>query len=430
MRLFMRGKIWYCWFYIDGKQTQRSTRTGNRKAAELCARKWERAAADPAHAATEAATLSDAIRLLLTERRAQASGGKRSEYTVTFYESKCGHLVRVLNERGESRLMDITAARVRAYITTRRSESASESTIHKELIALRSALRIAKEHGIWRGDIGEVIPSSFSPEYQPRERWLTRDELQRLLTKLEPDRAARIAFIVATGARWRETELARREDVARDRSSVRLRGTKTAGANRVVPIVGHDFHSLLVLAMKHANGADGVLFGPWTSPVLTLRRACRDAKIPVCTPNDLRRTTASWMIQADVPNHVVAKILGHKTTRMVDMVYGRVSLESLRDSLAKHLGGCNAGARQPAQLPQPTQPMQLGSGENSPQNSGDQCPGTESNRRHEDFQSSALWCVGQEKHRAKRITKRAGAMPVQEVRRTASATTTRKRARQ
>jgi hypothetical protein len=56
----------------------------------------ERDAADPAHAAAALASLTDALQLLLTQRREQVAAGRRSFVTVRFYEVKAGHLVRVL----------------------------------------------------------------------------------------------------------------------------------------------------------------------------------------------------------------------------------------------------------------------------------------------------------------------------------------------
>lgn len=43
------------------------------------------------------------------------------------------------------------------------------------------------------------------------------------------------------------------------------------------------------------------------------------------SPNDLRRTFASWLKQAGVDSMVVAKLLGHTTSRMVEMVYGHLN---------------------------------------------------------------------------------------------------------
>ena len=43
------------------------------------------------------------------------------------------------------------------------------------------------------------------------------------------------------------------------------------------------------------------------------------------SPNDLRRTFASWLKQAGVDSMVVAKLLGHTTSRMVELVYGHLN---------------------------------------------------------------------------------------------------------
>ena len=51
MRVFRRGKVWYCWFYENGVRVQRSTQCNDRRAAEARARELERDASDPAHAA-------------------------------------------------------------------------------------------------------------------------------------------------------------------------------------------------------------------------------------------------------------------------------------------------------------------------------------------------------------------------------------------
>jgi hypothetical protein len=61
------------------------------------------------------------------------------------------------------------------------------------------------------------------------------------------------------------------------------------------------------------------------------------------TPNDLRRTFASWLIQAGVSNRIVAALLGHTTTRMVDLIYGQLSDAALAQAIAKLPGRCDAG---------------------------------------------------------------------------------------
>lgn len=243
MRLFRRDGVWHCVFYGgDGKRHRRSTRCTDKAAAERVGRQLERDAADPAHAAAAKAKLTDAFTLLLNDRlsKAKANPPKASIKTVDFYRVKAGHWRRILEgedgELGPFPLAKLGPRHVDRFINQRRREGASEHTIHKELTTLRAALKLALRAGIWQGNVPEIVPSGFATGYEPRTRFLAPIELAKLLGELEPDRAARVAFIVATSACWNETERARRSHVAADCSSVFLDGTKRKQRRREVPI--------------------------------------------------------------------------------------------------------------------------------------------------------------------------------------------------
>jgi len=60
-RLTKRGLVWYAHVYESGIRRQVSTRCTDFKAAELALRHLERDLADPAHAAAQKASLSDAL---------------------------------------------------------------------------------------------------------------------------------------------------------------------------------------------------------------------------------------------------------------------------------------------------------------------------------------------------------------------------------
>ena len=51
------------------------------------------------------------------------------------------------------------------------------------------------------------------------------------------------------------------------------------------------------------------------------------------SPNDLRRTFASWLKQAQVDSFVVAQLLGHSSSRMVELVYGRLDAKTLEGAV-------------------------------------------------------------------------------------------------
>jgi integrase len=81
------------------------------------------------------------------------------------------------------------------------------------------------------------MPDKFTPEYKPRSRFVTEEELQRLLPQLTGNHAAAVAFMVATSAEWGAVTRARREDLSIADGQVLLRGTKRATRKRVVPLV-------------------------------------------------------------------------------------------------------------------------------------------------------------------------------------------------
>jgi len=343
VRVFKRGGTWYGLFYESGVRVQRSTRCQDKKAAEAVVREWERSASDPNHAAAHSATLGQALELLIKSKHEEVLAHRKSAGTVNFYLTKAGHVLRVLGEGFPLARLD--GAAVDAFVGQRRAEGASEHTISKELIALRSALKLAKRRNLWRGDVGEVMPVGFAPEYKPKSRFLSFEEAQRLLAELTPDRAARVAFTIAVAATWSDTDRATRYDVSPDLSEVRVRGEKTAYRARTVPIVARWQRSLLEHALKHAQGAEGRLFTSWRNVRRDLHEACERAKIPPCSPNDLRRTCATWLRSEGVEADLIGSVLGHADSRMVERVYGRLSPEILRARLEKSLGlDCSTGA--------------------------------------------------------------------------------------
>lgn len=101
------------------------------------------------------------------------------------------------------------------------------------------------------------------------------------------------------------------------RGVIAIRKGKTVG--RVVAI-----HGELQPVLEARHRGTGPVVRPWTNMVRDLSQSCERAEVPRCTANDLRRTFASWLIQGGVSNRIVADLMGHGTTRMVDMVYGKL----------------------------------------------------------------------------------------------------------
>jgi integrase len=172
-----------------------------------------------------------------------------------------GHLTRIFEHLDDGKyepflLTHLRAPDVDRYISRRRSEAVSDHTIAKELVTLRASLKLAKRAGLWLGDIDALLPAGFAPEYQPRTRALSTEELGQLLALLPPARAAQVGFIVATSACWSEAVKARRGDVQLESSWVHIRGAKRAARDRHILVRHPALASLLVYTLEHAPGED------------------------------------------------------------------------------------------------------------------------------------------------------------------------------
>jgi integrase len=320
--LYKRGDIWWCW-YVDaaGRRHRRTTRQRDRRAAEAVLRRFERAAqsaTDPAEDHPD--TVAEAVGHL--ELTADVSAGTKHMIGV-----KGAHLARLL---GTVPLTRLTLDDVQAYCTTRTAESAARETVRKELVTLRQALALAKRRGRYAGDPAVVMPE-WRVRYVPRDRWLTREQVAEVCAQLEPHRAAWVVLAAYTGCRRSEVERLTWADVDLAGGWLRVPGTKTAGSRRAVPLADE---LRAALSSVPADERAGALVEPWPNVVRDLAAACRRAGAPRATPNDLRRTFASWLKQAGIDSMTVGRLLGHTSSRMVELVYGHLDDEAKRRAVA------------------------------------------------------------------------------------------------
>lgn len=387
--LYRRGIVWWARRTVNGRKERISLETDNRKIAEARLHQRDLAAADPRHHASNKATLGDALGRVIKLRTEQG----RAQGTLDMYDEKTAHLARIMGKT--TVLAKVTAGKIDEYVSQRRAEGAADPTIAKELTCLRGALRIARRRQEYAFTLEEVMPEGVRSTSKSKETFLEPAQLRALLDELPADRAAHVAFFVALGVRDSEATRAEREDVDLATWVVQVRGTKTddAAAPVVVPPTGR---ALLVEALSSCP-AEGRLFRPWGNIRRDLHAACDRAGVPRVSPNDLRRTCATWMIGAGTSTLAVSRTLRHRDTRMVELVYGRTSTASLRLLVEAPFAAVPTVCPDPVVLGEAVAAVEGRSTENPAEN---QCPGAELNRRHADFQgaifepeSSLIWCV-------------------------------------
>jgi integrase len=250
------------------------------------------------------------------------------------YQARGGHLVRLLDLDVNA----ITIEDVRDYCKQRLKEHADRETIRKELVTLRRALQVAKEHGHYLGDPRTPTPK-WSAKYVPRKRWLSHEEARQLLAALPNERHRLwVTLALYTGARYSEISGIRWSHIDLRRGTILLPGTKTQGAHRTIPLPAP-----LRAALPERPARDEPVAGEWPKVVRDLGRACERAGIPRVSPNDLRRTYASWLKQQGEDSFVVAQLLGHTSSRMVELVYGRLDHLTLAKAVRSLPAGLDVG---------------------------------------------------------------------------------------
>jgi len=216
----------------------------------------------------------------------------------------------------------------------------SDGTIIREIVTLRAALRWAVNER-WIAEANRIEAPSAP---HPKERWLTRDEAQRLLDAAEtPHLRLFIQIALYTGARtaaildldWAEVDF----------GANLIRFGQGAGNKRrsIVPIVPQLRAALWAAAQIRTRDHVIEYRG---ARVASIRHAFRDrvkvAALENVTPHTLRHTCATWMVMKGVPFEMVAKFLGNSVD-MVERVYGHHSPDWLRRA-ADALSGLSESA--------------------------------------------------------------------------------------
>lgn len=224
----------------------------------------------------------------------------------------------------------ITKADCRAYAAMRKRQGKSNSTVKTELEALRACLR-------WHyGKDAPVIVAP--PPSKPRERYLTRDEFDRLLAAIETPHVRLFVILAATtGARMSAIlDLTwDRVDFTHGTIDYRPAGRDITNKRRVIVPMNRRAREALEEALAGALTGHVIEYGgkPVASVKKAIAAAARRAGVP-CSPHVFRHTAGVWMAQADVPMQKISQVLGHTSTRVTEHTYARYSPRFMDDAVA------------------------------------------------------------------------------------------------
>jgi integrase len=224
----------------------------------------------------------------------------------------------------------VTKEDCRAYAAMRKRKGKAASTIRTELEFLRSCLR----HHYGKSAPALWIP----PASKPRDRYLTRDELETLLAHISaPHVKLFVILAVSTGARMGAVL-----DLTWDRVDFKAgtidflpAGRAQTNKRRVVVPMNTRARAALLEAFEGRQTDHVIEYS--SQPVASVKKAIRSAANRSgisCSPHVLRHTAGVWMAQANVPMQKIAQCLGHTSTRVTELHYARYSPGFMADAMA------------------------------------------------------------------------------------------------
>jgi integrase len=215
----------------------------------------------------------------------------------------------------------ITKQDCRDYAAMRKRQGKSNSTVKTELEALRACLR-------WH--YGKEAPIIVAPPpSKPRERYLTKDERDKLLEHIEaPHVRLFVTLALTTGARmgaildltWD------RVDLKHGTIDFNPPGRDKSNKRRTVVPINSRLRAELEKAREWALSDHVIEYGGRSvaSVKRAIAAAARRSGVQ-CSPHVFRHTAAVWMAEADIPMEQIAQYLGHTSTRITFATYARFS---------------------------------------------------------------------------------------------------------
>jgi len=227
-------------------------------------------------------------------------------------ENSLKHLLPVF---GGKRLSEITTWQIEKY-KVKRAKDVSHASVNRELACLKVIFSKAVEWGKFSGNPARNV--KLFREERRRERFLSPEECQRLLSECASHLRPIVALALVTGMRRGEILSLEWEDVDLARGIVTVCAEKSKSRKARDIFVGTRLTEFLRAAKDNGRY---VFKGPKGDPIRSVKTAfnaaSRRAGLQRLRFHDLRHTAASLMLQGTDPATVKA-VLGHHSIEMTD----------------------------------------------------------------------------------------------------------------
>ena len=336
-RTFQRGNVFWIAYYLRGKEFRESSGTSDeKKARRFLKHRLKEVGADQIGVQSFIAPKQQRVTVSELLDNLEADYKLRGIASPQFNS----HLRHVREHFGVTRAIEITAAKIDAYIEDRLASGARPATINRSTQLLGQAFKLAVE----RKELTSAPkPRHLSEKDNARQGFFAEREFRAVMQNL-PDYLqdfALFAYLVG----WRKGEIASLAWADVDGDCIRLRAENSKnGEGRLIVLEG-ELAALIERrrAARKTKTTEGVttpaksIFHREGLPIGDIRKAWATASKLAGVHrlfHDLRRTAVRNMIRAGVGEKVAMQVSGHKTHSMLDR-YNIVSEADLRHAMRR-----------------------------------------------------------------------------------------------
>lgn len=320
---YLRGNVYWISYWVNGRQVKESTRSGDEAEAKRQLKVKVGEAAAGKDITPERATIDDLCSLVLSDYRLR----KLRDIANVKWRIEA-HIKPAIGSLFASRF---TPYQVRAYVDSRRKESASDATINRELAILRRGFSLAL-----REEPPIVRRAPYIPKLEEdnvRQGFIERAQYLALRDALPEHLKALLVVGYYCGNRLGELRKLQWSQVDMEAKQIRIERKQAKGkAPRTLPIYG-DMEEWLERQRELCKG-DRVFCWKQSSTRVQAKEkaigshlkgwaeACASVGLEGLHFHDLRRSAVRNMERAGVPRGTAMRFTGHKS----ESVYKRYDI--------------------------------------------------------------------------------------------------------
>lgn len=231
---------------------------------------------------------------------------------------------------GHLRPDQINRALCREHMERRHAGGVSHGTVIKELGVLKAAL------GFTKGKTYGGATFEFPHAPPPRERYITRQEHQRLVDACDLPHI-RLFVILAWATAGRHSAILELEWSQVDFPREQIRLSKASGRRKGRATVPMTQQAKVALQAAYESRTCDYVIEWGSQPIKSVstafEKAAREAGLEDVSPHVLRHSAAVRMVEDGVPIEMVARFLGHSDPRITWRVYGHFSPDYLKKAM-------------------------------------------------------------------------------------------------